>query len=154
MAFGGELPVIADDNTAFLPISDVNGVTKAEDNGTDWYGLGGHVSFAATDDLTLTARAAYLSDDRTDNNSLEAYTAGLNVQFQNFFIAALYGETDADVNSFDETETQVYASYKIPAIMDIDNFDIYLGAGWSEAEKDGVTQDDVVGGRVRLKYIF
>ena len=39
-------------------------------------------------------------------------------------------------------------------ILDIDNFDIYLGAGWSDSELNNVEQDDVVGGRVRLIYVF
>lgn len=147
-AFGGELPVMADESEfATFPGQTV-------DDGEDWYGVGGWVAFQATDDLTLTARGAFLSDDRMDDNTIEAYTAGLNVQFQNFFIAALYGETDADIDTYDEEETQVYASYKIAGIMGMDNFDIYLGAGWSDSELNGASQDEISGARVRLKYIF
>ncbi|PKH03068.1 hypothetical protein CXF72_08245 [Psychromonas sp. MB-3u-54] len=140
MALGLELPIDGDDD----------GIT---DN-ADWIGAGGSLSLQATDELTLTARAAYLADDRIQADSIDSYTAGLNAQYNNFFIAALYGESDSDSNTLDTTETQVYASYKIPAIMEIDNFDIYLGAGWSQAELNNETKDDVVGGRVRFKYIF
>ncbi|MFT6927349.1 MAG: hypothetical protein ACJAZP_002982 [Psychromonas sp.] len=139
MAFGLELPVAGDDD----------GTTDAK----DWMGAGGSLSLQATDDLTLAVRAAYLSDDR-EADSIDSYTAGLNAQFQNLFIAALYGESDSDENTADTTEMQVYASYKIPAVMEIDNFDIYLGAGWSQAEVDNETKDDVLGARVRFKYIF
>lgn len=153
MAFGLEVPVAGEDlmaDTAFGP--------EPVDS-KDWIGAGGSVSFQASDDLTLTARAAYLADDRYQNMSIDSYTAGLNAQFKNFFISALYGASDyADLG--DTTETQVYASYKIPAVMDLDNFDIYLGAGWSKAEissdllASDITKDDVIGARVRLKYIF
>jgi predicted porin len=143
MTFGLEVPVVGNDD-------------NARDE-ADWLGAGGSITLQATDDLALTARAAYLADDRAQTNSVDSYTAGLNAQFQNFFISALYGESDADANTTeikDTTELQVYASYKIPAVMEIDNFDIYLGAGWSEAKISDVTQDEVVGARIRLKYIF
>ncbi|WP_372881889.1 carbohydrate porin [Psychromonas sp.] len=130
VAFGAEVPVV---DSADL---------------YDWFGLGATATVQATDDLALTVRAALLEDKKADTQS---YTAGLNAQYQNFFIAALYGETDTQATT---AETQVYASYKIPGVLDIDNFDIYLGAGWSEAEVLGTTLDDVFGGRVRLKYVF
>ncbi|NRA55419.1 MAG: carbohydrate porin [Gammaproteobacteria bacterium] len=136
MAFGLEVPVAG----------------KGDD--ADWLGLGGYVSFAASDDLTLTARTAYLADDTDAANSMDSLTAGINAQYKNFFIAALYGQTDADSAASETEELQVYASYKIPMILDIKNFDIYVAAGWSEAKLNDVTQDDVVGARVRLKYVF
>lgn len=140
MSLGLELPVVGD--------------TVGTNDSKDWIGFGGALSLQATDDLTLTARAAYLADDRDQTNSIDSYTAGLNAQFRNFFISALYGESDSDADALDTTETQVYASYKIPAVMDLDNFDIYLGAGWSQAELNNASKDDVIGARVRLKYIF
>ena len=85
---------------------------------------------------------------------MDSLTAGINAQYKNFFIAALYGQTDADSAASETEELQVYASYKIPMILDIKNFDIYVAAGWSEAKLNDVTQDDVVGARVRLKYVF
>ena len=147
MVAGAEIPALANEE-------DYNNIVGTPDDGADWFGLGGAASYAATDDLTLTVRAAFLTDDRVDDNSVDAYTAGINAQYQYFFIAALYGEADADVDTFDTEELQIYASYKIPAILDVDNFDIYLGAGYSDAEVNGVSKDDVVGARVRLKYIF
>ncbi|HEY7866721.1 MAG TPA: carbohydrate porin [Psychromonas sp.] len=140
MAVGLEVPVVGESN--------------ATTDTKDWIGAGGTLSLQATDDLILSARAAYLADDQDQNNSIDSYTAGLGAQLQNLFIGALYGESDSDNDAQDTTEMQVYASYKIPAVMDLDNFDIYLGAGWSQAELDNVSKDDVVGARVRLKYIF
>ncbi|ABM05387.1 raffinose porin [Psychromonas ingrahamii 37] len=141
MIVGLEVPVAG---------NEVAGVSDS----ADWLGAGGALILQATDALTLTARAAFLADDTDQTTSVDSYTAGLNAQYNNFFISALYGESDSDSDANDTTETQVYASYKIPAVMEINNFDIYLGAGWSEAELNKVTQDEVVGARVRFKYIF
>jgi hypothetical protein len=155
MIVGLEVPVAGEDS-----VENTNLFGSQAKDSKDWIGAGGALTLQATDDLSLTVRAAYLADDRYDNLSIDSYTAGLNAQYQNFFISALYGETDYDQLG-DTTETQVYASYKIPAVMEIDNFDIYLGAGWSQADisSDFLTsaesnKDDVVGARVRLKYIF
>jgi hypothetical protein len=117
----------------------------------DWYGVGATTTLQATDALSVTLRAAFKSDDDADVDSM---TAGIGAQYQNFFAAVLYGEDDADVDTSDAEEFQYYASYKIPAVMDIDNFDIYLAAAYSEGEVNGVDADDVVGARIRLKYIF
>ncbi len=81
-------------------------------------------------------------------------TAGIGAQYQNFFAAVLYGEDNYDTDNTDAEQIQYYASYKIPAVMDIDNFDIYLAAAYAEGEVNGADADDVVGGRIRLKYIF
>jgi hypothetical protein len=148
MAVGAELPAVADNDDYYS----ITG--EAADDGKDWLGFGGHVTWQTTENLALTARAAYLMDERVDANNIDAYTAGLNAQYQNFFISALYGEADADDDAYDSEEIQVYASYRIPAILDIDNFDIYLGAGYSDSKVADENQDDVIGGRVRLKYIF
>ncbi|HAS26234.1 MAG TPA: hypothetical protein DCR64_12120, partial [Vibrio sp.] len=95
-----------------------------------------------------TLRAAYASSDDEDADSM---TAGIGAQYANAYVAVLYGE---DGDSLDAEEIQVYASYKIPAVMDIDNFDVYLGAAYSEGEENGVDADDVFGAKIRLKYIF
>lgn len=149
LGFGAEFSVVGDEDTQFART-----VTGTITDATDWFGLGGYVGYALSDDLSVTARAAYLSDSRVETNAFDAYTAGLNLQFQEFFIGALYGEGDADLAAEDTEELQVYASYRIADIMNFDNFDIYLGAGWSEAKVGGTTQDDTVGARVRLKYTF
>lgn len=148
MVLGAEFPVAAKEDSSFSITGDTS------DKGKNWVGFGGAATLQATDELALTARAAYLADNRVDTNEVEAMTAGINAQYQHFFISALYGKVDADVNTDDTKELQIYASYKIPTVLDIDNFAIYLGAAWSEADINGVTQDDVMGGRVRLKYIF
>lgn len=150
VVFGAEVPVITQDDNYE---NGLDGYTVADD-GKDWIGFGGHVSYAATDALTVTLRSAYLLDDRLENNGVDALSTGLNVQYSNFFISALYGEVDAEVDADDSEEIQVYTSYKIPTILDIESFDIYVAAGWSEAKIADTTQDDEVGVRVRLKYIF
>ncbi|MNH32258.1 hypothetical protein D3C85_1512400 [compost metagenome] len=54
------------------------------------------------------------------------------------------------------TINTVYASYKIPSVLDLDNFDIYLGAYWSQLNVDSAEVDNIdhYGGRVRFKYFF
>lgn len=148
MAFGLELPVAATDNDDYAAIG------GSVDDGMKWIGSGATVSYQATDDLALTLRAAYLADDRVDNNEIDAMTAGINAQYQNFFIGALYGEVDADLAASNSEEIQVYASYRIPTLLEIQNFDLYLGAGYSDSKVNGVNKDDVVGARARLKYVF
>jgi hypothetical protein len=149
LGFGAEFSAYGDDETPFAET-----VSGTQTDATDWFGLGGYVAFAAAEDLTITVRGAYLSDDRVETNSLDAYSVGLNLQYADFFIGAIYGDNDADLAAEDKDETQVYASYRIADVMNFDNFDIYVGAAWSEATVNGTTQDDIVGGRVRLKYTF
>jgi hypothetical protein len=131
LAAGLEIPVVDHDDKA------------------EWVGAGATADFAVSDDVTLKFRAAYQTgDDATAADGtadVDLMTAGIGAQIQNFYVAALYGDDDKT------DETQFYASYKIPAVLDIDNFDIYLGAGYAMADN---SDDDVVGGRVRLKYIF
>jgi hypothetical protein len=149
LGVGAEFSAVGDESTDFART-----VSGTQTDATDWFGLGGYIGFNISDDLSLTARAAYLSDNRVETNAFDAYTAGLNLQFKEFFIGALYGEGDADLAAEDTEELEVYASYRIADIMNFDNFDIYLGAGWSEAKVGGTTNDDTVGARVRLKYTF
>ncbi len=49
-----------------------------------------------------------------------------------------------------------YASYKIPTVFNMKNFDMYLGAYWSQlsGEQDKMDNIDRYGGRVRVKYFF
>ena len=126
-------------------------VPVADQNDTDdWIGFGATTTIQATDNFNVTLRAAYKTNDTTDTDSM---TAGIGAGYQNFYAAVLYGEDDADTG-VDSEEMQVYASYKIPAVMDIDNFDIYFGAGYAKGDQTGTDIDDVIGAKIRLKYVF
>lgn len=50
----------------------------------------------------------------------------------------------------------LHASYLIPNVMDMQNFNIYLGAYWSKLEGDSdiSSDDDRYGARLRFKYYF
>ena len=135
VAVGAEVPVVDHNDTA------------------DWVGFGATTTIQATDDFSVTLRAAYKTDDTT-NAKVDSMTAGIGAQYQNLFAGVIYGEDDAETGA-DAEETQVYASYKIPAVMDIDNLDIYLAAAYATADDSSNTDiDDVTGARIRLKYIF
>ena len=122
-----------------------------QDEDQDWYGFGATTTVTLTDDLAVNARVAYRTDDDSDTDSM---TAGIGAQYANAYLAVVYGEDDADNNAADAEELQVYASYKIPAVMDIDNLDIYLAAAYSEGEVNSSDVDDVTGARIRVKYVF
>jgi hypothetical protein len=115
----------------------------------DWIGAGATADIAMSDSVTLKFRAAYKTGDDAaaadGTTDVDLITAGVGAQIENFYIAALYGDDEQT------DETRIYASYKIPAVMDIDNFDVYLGAGYAMADD---SDNDVMGAKVRLKYIF
>ncbi|GKX63120.1 glycoporin [Pragia fontium] len=55
----------------------------------------------------------------------------------------------------------IHTSYLIPNVLDMDNFNIYLGAYWSRLERistnlsqNDKSNDDRYGARVRFKYLF
>lgn len=153
---------------AEVPVHDHN------DN-QDWVGFGLTTTFQATDDLAITLRGAMKSGDNAVRNTVDddgdytggydgdAWTAGIGAQYQNLFAGVLYGEDSLDDSNAETDETQYYVSYKIPAVMDIDNFDIYLAASMATGDASGqvngnnldnVDIDDTIGGRIRLKYTF
>lgn len=134
IAAGAELPVVQD---AY--------VRPDGSDGADWQGYGLTGSFNVAADTTLTLRGAYL-----DATGFSKYSAGPGLQYKNFYAAYLFGNKNFDGATPDVDSQVAYASYKIPAIMDIDNFDMYLGASWGD--EDNV--DEEFGGRVRFKYFF
>lgn len=133
-------------------ISDAYVNTATGDSVSDWTGYGATASFKASDDLTLTVRGAFADLDEGDR-----YSFGPGVQYQNFYAAYLYG-VNKDTTGAAESKTKynvAYASYKIPAVMGIDNFDMYVGASWGSEKVDGVKENnDELGTRVRFKYFF
>ena len=124
--------------------------TGEKESISDWNGYGATTTIKATDDLSFTLRGAYRdADEWTD------YSVGPGVQYQNFYAAYLFGKTDFDDTDVDVKTNVAYASYKIPAVMGIDNFDMYLGASWGNQKVAGeeLTNEEL-GGRVRFKYFF
>ncbi len=123
--------------------------TAAGDDLSDWTGYGATASVKATDDLSFSLRGAYRSADEFDQ-----YTVGPGMQYQNFYIAYLYGATDPDGG--DKTTNHLtYASYRIPGVMGLDNFDMYLGASYGKTKVDNASEsDEDYGARVRFKYFF
>lgn len=142
VAVGAELNLISDAYT-----TGVNGTGESE---SDWTGYAATATAKVNDDLSVALRSAYLADDDADK-----YSVGPNVQYQNFFASYLFGKTEATEGNDDALETNlIYASYKIPGVMGIDNFDMYLGASWADQKKGNDDSTEEYGGRVRFKYFF
>ena len=137
VAVGAELNLISD---AY--------VDAAGEDISDWTGYGATTTVKANDDLSFSLRGAYKAADEGDG-----FSVGPGMQYQNFYAAYLYGENE---NS-DDVDTEynvVYASYKIPAVMGIDNFDMYLGASWGDEKIGDADTTEQYGARVRFKYFF
>ena len=158
IAFGLEVPLVSADTDTFLTANDnlISKRTKNQivDDGSAWIGTGFNGTYNITNDLQVVARAAYLIDNRIKNNKATSYTAGMATRYKNLYIAALYGARNAEKDVNDTEEWDIYAAYKFPSILDFENFDISIGAGYSSSKINDVSQDNVVGSRVRLKYIF
>ena len=140
VAVGAELNLITD---AY--------VNAAGEDVSDWTGYGATATVKASDDLSFSLRGAYKAADEGDG-----YSVGPGMQYQNFYAAYLYGE-NTDSTGTDDVDTEynvVYASYKIPAVMGIDNFDMYLGASWGDQKVADEDTTEELGGRVRFKYFF
>lgn len=122
----------------------------ARESVSDWTGYGATTTIKATDDLSFTLRGAY-----RDADEFTEYSVGPGVQYQNFYAAYLFGKTDLDDTDTDVKTNVAYASYKIPGVMGLDNFDMYLGASWGNQKVAGeeLTNEEL-GGRVRFKYFF
>lgn len=150
-------PVVAwtGDTVTVAVGAEVNLITDAYidsatgDDISDWHGYGATATVKATDDLSLSLRGAYRAADEGDS-----YSVGPGVQYQNFYAAYLYGQNTVETTDVDTKYNVVYASYKIPAVMGIDNFDMYLGASWGDEKIGDNETTEQYGGRVRFKYYF
>lgn len=139
VAVGAELNLITD---AY--------VDAAGEDVSDWTGYGATATVKASDDLSFSLRGAYKAADEGDG-----YSVGPGMQYQNFYAAYLYGQNENSATDEDTEYNVVYASYKIPAVMGIDNFDMYLGASWGDEQAEGAADtNEQLGGRVRFKYFF
>lgn len=120
--------------------------------------------------VVVNLNTAYM--DATDETD---FTAGTNALWHNLELGYIYAHNEVDkfnsANVFDNCDDDcwitdpgdydihtIHASYLIPNVMKMKNFNIYLGAyaSWMEAhpnDGDG-NNDDRYGGRVRFKYYF
>lgn len=124
--------------------------TGEKESISDWTGYGATTTVKVSDGLSVSLRGAYRSGDEFDQ-----YSVGPGVQYQNFYAAYLFGKTSFDDADADIKTNVAYASYKIPSVMGLDNFDMYLGASWGNQKVAGeeLTNEEL-GGRVRFKYFF
>ncbi|WP_392565625.1 carbohydrate porin [Utexia brackfieldae] len=96
-------------------------------------------------------------------------TLGTNITWKNISLGYIFAANDIKhfnpeykTSGFLDTEGKykihtVNASYLIPNVMDMDNFNIYLGAYWSVLDRDenhGESNEDRYGARIRFKYFF
>nr|WP_321271648.1 carbohydrate porin [uncultured Tolumonas sp.] len=145
VAVGGEFNLVSDAYT-----QGVDG-----ENLSSWNGYGATTTVKVNDDLSLNLRGAYL-----DDVAGSSYSVGPGAQYQNFYVAYLYSknttDTDAALGTTDSHTkmNEVYASYKIPGVMGLDNFDMYLGASYGTTKTDDADTVKDYGGRVRFKYFF
>ena len=116
------------------------------------------------DGVVLNLSTAYM--DATDEKD---FSAGANALWHDFELGYIYAKNDVkafNVNNIDVTNASdfilgkynihtVHSSYRIRNVMDMDNFDVYLGAYWSRISIDESHDDkDRYGARVRFKYHF
>lgn len=122
------------------------------------------------DGVTTNLNIAYM--DASDEKD---FTAGINSLWHRFELGYIYAHNKIDkFNSANYVSTcddgcwisnvgdydihTIHASYLFPNVMDMKNFNIYLGAyaSWIEAKPtDGDKHEDArYGGRLRFKYFF
>lgn len=116
------------------------------------------------DGVVLNLSTAYM--DATDEKD---FSAGANALWHDFELGYIYAKNDVkafNVNNIDVTNASdfilgkynihtIHSSYRIRNVMDMDNFNVYLGAYWSRINIDESHDDkDRYGARVRFKYHF
>lgn len=117
--------------------------------------------------VVLNLSTAYL-----DASGEKDFSTGINALWKRFELGYIYAHNK--IEQFDQhslvgceddcwiTDTGTYdihtlhASYQIPNIMDMKNFNIYLGTYWSWLNEKGGNEEaqDRYGARVRFKYFF
>lgn len=117
--------------------------------------------------VVLNLNTAYL-----DASGEKDFSAGVNALWKRFELGYIYAHNK--IEQFDQrglaecedgcwiTDTGTYdihtvhASYQIPNIMEMQNFNIYLGTYWSWLNEKGGDDgsQDRYGARVRFKYFF
>ena len=122
------------------------------------------------DNLVVNVSTAYL-----DANQEKDFSAGVNAVWQRIDLYYIFSANDIKqykpTTSSDNLDLGKYkykykykykihtvnASYLIPNVMDMDNFNVYLGSYQSHLSRDenqGGGSDNRYGARVRFKYFF
>lgn len=133
-------------------------------------GFGWTATLQPESDITANLNVAYM--DAVDEKD---FTAGANILWDEFeigYIWALNKIEDFNKNTYNNRDDfidqdgkyqihTIHTSYHFPNVLDMDNFNIYLGAYWSLIKRDsdnlsadGDDSDDRYGVRVRFKYYF
>ena len=117
--------------------------------------------------IVVNLNTAYL-----DANNEKDFTAGINALWKRFELGYIYAHNKIDEFSgvvcdndcwIDDEGTYtihtIHASYQFANVMDMENFNIYLGTYYSILDSDGDKKhgddtDDRYGARVRFKYFF
>ena len=117
--------------------------------------------------IVVNLNTAYL-----DANNEKDFTAGINALWKRFELGYIYAHNKIDEFSgvvcdndcwIDDEGTYnihtIHASYQFANVMDMENFNIYLGTYYSILDSDGDKihgddSDDRYGARVRFKYFF
>lgn len=138
-----------------------------DQSGRTGYGLTMTWNGLATDPengVVFNLNTAYM-----DAQNEQDFTAATNVLWKNFELGYIYAHNkiddfnnvvcDNDCVIEDEGAYDihtVHASYLIPNVMDMQNFNIYLGTYYSKIQSDEEisSDDDRYGARVRFKYFF
>ncbi|QTF91929.1 carbohydrate porin [Halomonas sp. BM-2019] len=130
---------------------------------SDRTGYGTRLSYAAGD-WSINANLAYLDAHEEDN-----LTLGLNAVWRNLGVGYIHARNEIDdvkPGSNGDFELSVpgkytvdtlYTSYRFPDVLNVENFDVYLGAYYSQIdhkEIDNLDDADRYGGRLRFKYHF
>ncbi|WP_164092420.1 carbohydrate porin [Kluyvera georgiana] len=110
-----------------------------------------------------------LSTAYMDATGEKDFSVGINALWHDFELGYIYAKNDVqefNANNIDIRNSSdfilgkydintVHASYRIRNVMEMDNFDIYLGAYWSRIDvKETNYDEDRYGARVRFKYHF
>ena len=128
---------------------------------SDRTGYGSRLSYESGD-FVFNANLAYL-----DAHEEENLTVGLNVLWRNFGIGYIHALND--IKDYNPSATNgsiaegrydlntLYTSYRFPDVLDIELFDIYIGAYYSRIDHEKINhldESDRYGGRLRLAYAF
>lgn len=118
----------------------------------------------ASEGIVVNVSTAYLDAEQEQD-----FSAGMNINWHNYSLGYIFAANDIKTfnpayktSGYLDTEGKyklhtVNASYLIPNVMNMDNFNIYLGAYWSLLDRDesqGGDSEDRYGARVRFKYFF
>ncbi|WP_392559929.1 carbohydrate porin [Orbus mooreae] len=130
------------------------GLTMSWNSESDWRKAG--------DGALVNLSVAYM-----DAEEEKDFTVGTNINWQGFSVGYIFANND--IKHFNPNAENpidlvgkykihtVHTSYLIPNVMDMDNFNIYLGAYWSQLDRDksqGDGTENRYGARVRFKYFF